>query len=150
MITSQAESTTVPFRQNFIVTIEESLLMIYEILYKWSNSPLQQMKLVAGVGIEPTQAFSVSRLWALHLTIRLPHDILIIICGPRGLWSPDLRLMRPLLSPTELWAQNIMRDIRELNPLREQWQCYILTVWPIPHIINYNKNIVNYTKNIQL
>ena len=30
---------------------------------------------VAGAGIEPAQAFSVFRLWAWHLTIRLPHDI---------------------------------------------------------------------------
>ena len=100
-----------------------------KILYKWSNSPLQQMKLVAGVGIEPTQAFSVSRLWALHLTIRLPHDVIWWAHQGLNLGPTDYEsgaLTNWAIGPNK-------RDLRELNPLRAAWQADILTVWPKSH-----------------
>ena len=46
------------------------------------------MLYVAGAGIEPTQAYTVSRLWAWHLTIRLSRDVK---CGSRGTRTPKPR-----------------------------------------------------------
>lgn len=51
------------------------VLFSHNFLIEVTLKPLLIIFFVAGVGIEPTQAFSVSRLWALHVTVTLPHDI---------------------------------------------------------------------------
>ena len=61
-----------------------------------------------------------------------------ILGGPRGVWTPDLRIMSPLLLPTELWAQIwvmvislLLISIRKDKPFKSYhypWG-YLNSVW---------------------